>query len=166
VSEDQIQEFYERHSDRFILRHAVVKARFMSIPSDTPNLKMMQKKMASDDIAEVMEADSMAYLSAFKFTTWDDAWIDASTLAKEFGADYSSVLPSIKKGWIERTDTNNVKSLAYVSEIIPAGKMAPGEYSAPFIKDMIISARKQSLLSTLEQDLLKDARENGQFVIY
>ena len=165
VSEDQIQEFYERHSDRFILTYPVVKARFMSISSDTPNLKTMQKKMASDDYAEVMEADSMAYLTAYKFTTWDDAWIDASTLAKEFGAEASSVLSSLKKGWIERTDTNKVKSLAYISEIIPAGKMAPSEYSAPFIKDMIISARKQSLLSTLEQDLLRDARESGKLEI-
>ncbi len=165
VSEDQIQEFYERHSDRFVLKYPIVKARFMSIPSDTPNLKKMQKKMSSDDIADVMEADSMAYLSAYKFKTWDESWIDATTLAKEFGAESSSVLSSIRKGWIERTDTNNVKSLAYVSEIIPAGKMAPSEYSAPFIKDMIISARKQALLSTLEQDLLKDARESGKLEI-
>ena len=91
--------------------------------------------------------------------------LDAATRAKEFGAESSSVLSSIRKGWIERTDTNNVKSLAYVSEIIPAGKMAPSEYSAPFIKDMIISARKQALLSTLEQDLLKDARESGKLEI-
>ena len=165
VSEDQIQEFYEKHSDRFILKQPVVKARFMSIPSDSPSLKMIQKKMASSDAADVMEADSMAYLAAFKFTTWDDEWIDAGMLAKEFGGESQSVLSSIKKGWVERTDTNAVKSLAYILELIPVGNMAPIEYSAPFIKDMIISARKQALLSTLEQDLLNDARESGKFEI-
>ena len=46
------------------------------------------------------------------------------------------------------------------------GQPAPVEYSAPVIKDMIISTRKQSLITGLEQDLLKDAREKGQFVIY
>ena len=165
VSEGQVQEFYEKHSDRFVLKQPVVKARFMSIPSDSPNLKMIQKKMASDDPADVMEADSMAYLTAFKFVTWDDAWIDAMTLAKEFGPESASVLASLKKGWIERTDTNKVKSMAYVLDMTPSGKMAPVEYSAPFIKDMIISARKQTLLSTLEQDLMKDARESGKFEI-
>ena len=165
VSEEQIIEFYEKNSDRFILRQPVVKARFMSIKSDSPNLKMIQKKMASTDASDVMEADSMAYLSAFKFTTWDDEWIDASTLAKEFGSESASVMSALKMGWIERKDTNEVKSLAYISEIVPAGKMAPREYSAPFIKDMIISARKQMLISTLEQDLLRDARENGKLEI-
>lgn len=166
VSEEQINDFYEKNSERFVLKQAIVKARFMSLPADSPNLKMIQKKMESDDPADVMEADSMAYLSAFKFATWDDAWIDAATLAKEFGAESSSVIATMKKGWVERTDTNNVKSLAYILDITPSGKMAPVEYSAPFIKDMIISARKQTLLSTLEQDLMKDARESGKFEIF
>ena len=166
VSEEQINDFYEKNSERFVLKQAIVKARFMSLPADSPNLKMIQKKMESDDPADVMEADSMAYLSAFKFATWDDAWIDAATLAKEFGTESSSVIATMKKGWVERTDTNNVKSLAYILDITPSGKMAPVEYSAPFIKDMIISARKQTLLSTLEQDLMKDARESGKFEIF
>jgi hypothetical protein len=165
VSEEQVHEFYEKHSERFILKQPVVKARFMSMPSDSPNLKKIQKKMASDDPADVMEADSMAYLAAFKFMTWDDAGIDASTLAKEFGAEAPSVLSAMKKGWIERTDTNKVKSMAYVLDMTGSGSQAPLEYSAPFIKDMIISARKQVLLSTLEQDMMKDARESGKFEI-
>jgi len=53
-----------------------------------------------------------------------------------------------------------------VSEIMNAGRLAPIEYCTPSIRDMIISARKQSLISTLEQDLLKDARETGQLVIF
>jgi hypothetical protein len=68
--------------------------------------------------------------------------------------------------WIEKVDTLGVARLAYIPEIIRKGEVAPLEYSAPAIKDIIISSRKQTLISTLEQDLLKDARENGQFVIY
>ena len=50
--------------------------------------------------------------------------------------------------------------------MIRKGEKAPVEYSAPAIKDMIISARKQALISGLERDLLNDARENGNFIIY
>ena len=76
-----------------------------------------------------------------------------------------SVLSSVKAGWMERTDTSGISNIAYISEITPKGEMAPIEYSTPFIKDMIISARKQSLITSLERDLLEDARVNGQFVI-
>ena len=58
------------------------------------------------------------------------------------------------------------RDAAYVPEMMQKGQVAPLEYSAQTIRDIIISARKQALISTLEQDLLNDARENGKFVIH
>lgn len=165
VSDDLVQEYYESHSSKFILQRPVVKARFLSISEDSPMLKTIRKKMSSDEAGDIIEADSLAFSSAFKFTTWNNEWIDAAVMAREFGQDYASVLAGVSKGWNERTDTSGVVNAAYVTEIVPKGAMSPLEYSAPFIKDMIISARKQALVSALEHDLLEDARVNGKFVI-
>ncbi len=71
-----------------------------------------------------------------------------------------------KSGWIELTDTTGVTNLAYVVAMVEKGKVAPLDFVTPEIKDIIISTRKQLLLSTLERDLLEEARDNGQFVIY
>ena len=165
VTDDEVERYYEAHKDRFVLQRPVVKARFISISEDSPMLKTIRKKMSSDKAEDIMEADSLSFSSAYKFATWNNAWIDASTLAREFGQESASVLAGIKAGWVERTDTSGVSNVAYISEITPKGAMSPIEYSAPFIKDMIISARKQSLITSLEHDLLEDARVNGQFVI-
>jgi hypothetical protein len=166
VSEDMIEEYYVSHEDRFILQRPVVRARFLLISSDSPSLGKIRKKMASDEVADLVEADSLAYSSALKFMTWDNRWIDISVLAREFGTDYSSVVGGMNGKWVEKTDTIGLVSLAYVAEIVRSGQMAPVEYCTPMIKDMIISARKQSLITTLEQDLLKDARESGKLVIF
>ena len=165
VSDDAVQEYYEAHSSKFILQRPVVKARFLSISEDSPMLKTIRKKMSSDEVEDIIEADSLAFSSAFKFTTWNNEWIDAAVMAREFGQDYASVLSGVSKGWNERTDTSGVVNAAYVTEIVPKGATSPLEYSTPFIKDMIISARKQALVSALEHDLLEDARVNGKFVI-
>lgn len=165
VSDDAVQEYYEAHSSKFILQRPVVKARFLSISEDSPMLKTIRKKMSSDEVEDIFEADSLAFSSAFKFTTWNNEWIDAAVMAREFGQDYASVLSGVSKGWNERTDTSGVVNAAYVTEIVPKGALSPLEYSTPFIKDMIISARKQALVSALEHDLLEDARVNGKFVI-
>ena len=165
VSDDAVQEYYEAHNSKFILQRPVVKARFLSISEDSPMLKTIRKKMSSDEVEDILEADSLAFSSAFKFTTWNNEWIDAAVMAREFGQDYASVLSGVSKGWNERTDTSGVVNAAYVTEIVPKGAMSPLEYSTPFIKDMIISARKQALVSALEHDLLEDARVNGKFVI-
>jgi hypothetical protein len=122
--------------------------------------------MSSSDVEDLVEADSLAYSSAMKFTTWNDEWIDISELSMEFGMDYQSLLEQIRGNWIEKKDTTGLVMIAYISEMKRKGEMAPVEYSAQGIKDMIVSARKQALVTGLEQDLLNDARENGKFKIY
>ena len=166
VSVDQIEEYYQAHQDKFVLDRPVVKARFLNIAEDSPALKAIRKKMDSSEVNDLIEADSLAFSSAIKFTTWSDRWIDISVLAREYGTDYSQVLAAMNKGWVESVDTVGYMRLASISELVPKGKVAPLDYCTDNIKDIIISARKQSMISTLEQDLLNDARENGQFVIY
>ena len=165
VSQEQIDDFYLKNPDRLALQRPIVRARFMKIPSNSPMLKKIKKKMSSSRMADIMEADSLAYSAAYKFMTWDDAWVDATVFAREFGLEASSVLASLRVGWMERTDTTGVLSLGYVTEIMQAGKKAPQEYCSQIIKDMIISARKHELIINLEQDLLDDARKSGKFEI-
>lgn len=166
VTDEMVDEYYEAHPEKFILQRPLVRARFLNIAADSPALKQLRKKMKSTDPNDLVEADSIAYSSALKFMTWNNDWIDAASLAGEFGTDYKSMLAGMNVGWIEQKDTTGHVKLAYVPEMISKGSKAPVEYSTPMIKDMIISARKQALISGLERDLLNDARENGNFVIY
>ena len=166
VSEDKVEEYYIANTRKFELQRPVVKTRYLRIAADSPVLKTIRRKMSSDQVQDIMDADSLAYSSALKFTAWGNRWIDIAVLAGEFGTDHVSLLSSMKGGWVEMSDSTGVMNIAYISEIIRAGQTAPLEYCTPQIKDMIISARKQALITGLEQDLLKDAREKGQFVIF
>jgi hypothetical protein len=166
VSDDKVEEYYEAHKEAFKLERPLVKARFLRIHTDSPMLENIRKKMSSSDANDLVEADSLAFSSAMMFTTWNDQWQDVIVLARELGVAYDSVLGMMNKGWVRQDDTTGVTNLAYVSEVLRSGEYAPVDYSAPRIKDIIISTRKQALISALEQDLLDDARENGQFVIY
>ena len=166
VTDEKVEEYYNAHQDKFMLERPLVKARYLEISADSPSLAPIRKRMASEDANDIVEADSIAYTSARQFSTWDDRWIDVTLLAREFEVDYETLLKMVKKGWVEQRDTLGNIHLAYVSSVMQAGEVAPVEYSAPVIRDMIISARKQNLVINLEQDLLKDARENGKFVIY
>ena len=166
VTDELVDEYYKSHSAKFVLSRPVMKARFLSIYGDSPRLGTIKKKMSSSDVEDLVEADSLAYSSALKFTTWNDEWIDITVLSREFGVDYQTLLEQVRGSWIEQKDTTGLVRVAYISEMKRKGELAPVEYSAPGIKDMIVSARKQALVNDLERDLLNDARENGKFKIY
>ncbi len=165
VSDDVVEEYYETNREKFILQRPVVKARYLRIAGDSPAMAKIKKKMSSDEVQDIVDADSLAYSSALKFATWRNEWIDVTTLAREFSMDYVSLVVLMRNNWIEKTDTTGVANIAYISEIAREGSAAPVEYCAPAIKDMIISARKQALVTSLEQDLLNDARKTGKFII-
>ena len=166
VSDDKIEEYYEAHKENFRLERPLVKARFLRIHTDSPMLETIRKKMNSSDANDLVEADSLAFSSAMMFTTWKDQWQDVTVLAREMGMTYDSMLGSVKNGWVRQDDTTGVTNLAFISEMMRSGEYAPIEYKSAGIREIIISARKQSLIYSLEQDLLKDAHENGKFVIY
>ncbi|MBE6250375.1 MAG: hypothetical protein E7111_01840 [Bacteroidales bacterium] len=166
VSRDMIEEYYQAHSDKFILDRPVVKARFLNIQADSPSLQQIRKRMSSTEANDLIEADSIAFSSAMKFTTWADNWIDINVLAREYQMNYDQLLARMNRRWIEHVDTTGYMKLAYISEILQKGQAAPVDYSAESIRNIIISSRRQSILLNLEQDLLDEARADGDFVIY
>ncbi len=165
VSDDMVEEYYEANKDKFILQRPIVKARYLRIANDSPTLPKIRKKMASDVPQDLVEADSLAYSSALKFSTWGNNWIDITTLAMEFPMDHITLALTMRDRWVEKLDTTGVLGVAYIPEMIREGNAAPIEYCAPAIRDMVISSRKQALVVALERDLLNDARQTGQFVI-
>lgn len=166
VTDDKVEEYFNAHQDKFVLERPVLKARYLRILADSPVVEPIRRKMSSDNPADIDEADSLAYSSAMKFTSWDGRWIDVNVLAREFGTDWKTLLSMRKGNWVSRTDTTGILHEAYIAGMVQAGNVAPLEFSSEKIKDIILSSRKQALITALERDLLNDARENGTFVIY
>lgn len=166
VTHTDVEEYYEGHKDLFILDVPILKARFLDIMQDSPNLETIRKKMASTEYEDIVETDSLTYSSALKYADYSDRWINAVTLAREFGTDYGTMLSNLSGSYIEINEGRGDVKIAYVLQMQKAGTLAPIDYCEERIKDIIISNRKHQLLSTLEQDLLDDAIAKEKFVIY
>lgn len=165
VSRKEITDYYEAHKSSFKLPRPILKARFLNIAKDSPSLPEIKRLMSSDDPVDVEAADSAAFGTAQRYRDFSAGWIDAVTLAAEFGVDYVEMLSRKKGSFIEIQDGSNV-SLAYVSRMVGAGETAPVEYCEERIKDIILSGRKHELLTTLEQELIEEAKLKENFVIY
>ena len=87
-------------------------------------------------------------------------------LALEFGVDYPVMLDALKDNMIKiEPEGRGDLLVAYVCDIRRSG-VAPVEFCAEEIRDIILSARKHELVKGLERDLLETALDNKQFVIY
>ena len=166
VTDAEVSAYYKANTDKFKLDRPVIKARILIIPADSRSLRVIRQKMSSDDDYDAIQADSLAFTTAIKYVDSSDRWMDAITVAQEMGVDYSSLLSSIRNSFAEITDEAGILHLAYIVDMVPGGKTAPLEYCTDRIKDIILSARKHSLETSLEKNLLEDALQNRKFVIY
>ena len=130
LTKEEITEYYDSHTENFIATVPVVKACFMRISADSPNKELIKRKMSSSREEDIMEADSLAYSSADKYTDYGSKWIDMVTLARDFGTDYGSLLSVMRNSFIETSDGYGKVNVAYISAYVSAGDVLPMESQA------------------------------------
>ena len=166
VTKAQIEKYYDDHAENFKLSLPIAKAVYMNISADSPNLEIIKKKMRSDKPEARIEADSIAFSSAFRYTDFGDSWVDLVKLSREVGTDYGTLLSQVRDGYAELPDGNGNLNIVYFFSLMRAGQTGPVEYFEEQIRDIILSTRKQALLARLERDLIENARNQENFVIY
>ncbi len=166
VTHAQIQAYFEAHPDHFVLDMPIVKVRLLRIAHDSPNLAVIRSKMSSDKTSDLIEADSLAFSSALRYTDFGGRWIDVTTLARELSMDYGRIFQNLKPGFMEMEDGHGNVDIVYVYDMMRSGEAGPVSYYQEMIRDILLSARKQALLQALEQELLEKARVQENFEIY
>ena len=168
VTAEELQAYYDSHKQKFVAGVPLVKAHFMRISADSPNIELIKKNIASDNLDDMAYVDSLAYASADRYTDYGGKWISFQELAGDFGQeDYTKLLSKMRNSFIQVRDTDYDKlDIAYISDYIEAGGYLPLEYCEAEIRGILIGIRRHALVTALEQDLLEDARAKGKFVIY
>ena len=166
VTAEQIEEYYKAHQEDFSIKRPLLKVRFLDIMKDSPSRDRILKLMQADDYNELQQLDTLARTSALRYFDNSDTWMDAADIAREFGMDYQSMLSRMSNSMIKvEPEDRGDMIVAYVCDILRSGT-APIDYCSSSIRDIIISTRKHELVKGLEQDLLDNALESKQFVIY
>ncbi len=166
ITDGQISQYYTAHAEDFELKRPILKVRFVDVMKDSPNVDAILKMMSSKEYDDIQRADTLAKSTALRWFDSSETWMDASELAKSFGLDWESMLSHLKGDMIryEPEDRTDLMA-AYVVEIQRKGT-APLEFVSERIRDILMSARKHDLMSSLERDLLENALESKKFVIY
>ena len=166
VTDEQVRRYYEEHESEFALKRPVLKVRFVDVMKDSPNKDAILKMMTSREYDDLQRADTLARSTALRYFDSSDSWMDAAELARSFGLDYTEMLTHLKGDMIryEPADRGDLMA-AYVLDIRKNG-IAPLEFCSSRIRDILISARKHELMTSLERDLLENALESNNFVIY
>lgn len=164
ISDAVIEEYYDTHREQFRLPQPIVKARFVAIRRDSPTYAAVKNELSVEDEDGMVAADSLIVMNTVRNTSFGGSWTEASALAREFGTDYATMFMKMNGNYIEMVDDEGNAGLAYIYDMMDAGRVGPQEFYRDRIRDIILSARKQALLSELERELLEAVRKRDNYV--
>ena len=166
VSDREMEEYYNTHTYSFVGKNGVFKGRLVKMQNSSPNLQVMRKLAKERDIEKLEAFEQLAYNSAYKYSDYNNSWVDLNIVAKEVGVSLEQLQQVLDKEKLAAEIKDTVyTNVLQVLEYIPAGETTPLEFNSGKIKEIIISRRKQELLSNLQRDILLDALGNNKLKI-
>ena len=166
VTDEAIQEYYEAHKAQFTYPYSLVKARIIRISRKSPYYDMIKDNYQAETESDVADLEEMCYASAEKYIDFGKNWVPVATFAKELGMETAACEAEFARGRSFEREVDGQNHLVYLVGRVAPNQPSPFEYNAEKIRELLISKRKQESLASLEQELFKDAQQNGKLIIY
>lgn len=165
VTEDEYSRFYEENRMELVNSVPYFKGIFIKIRTDSPNFSMIQSIYAKTDAASRERLGDLSYVSADKYYFIEN-WTSLDFLVNESGLDMQEMVQALEKTGRMSKNVMGYSYFIYADEYVAKGECTPYEAARPRMKELILSRRKQELLSTLERNLLNDAINDNKLIIY
>lgn len=166
ISETEMAEYYSSHEKSFILTSNIVKALFIKLPLETPDLDKARRLARSNNQNDLQQLESYCFQFAEKFDDFDEKWIPMTRLTVELQQDIDNEENFLK--WNNFFETKDSASLYLISirDYKLRTTLAPYEYVKDDIKRIIWNTRRFEFIQTLENGIYNDALKESSFKIY
>ena len=154
VNDDEIESFYEKNKQNFILDDAVVRVNYIKLKKEVPYLWKAQQFFKKEDEYSKISLEDYCYQFADDYYL-DDSWLSVDDIFKVLPDNYTS--RNLYKGKnIEFADDDYYYFL-HVKKYISKGSVSPLDMVSNQIRSIIINKRKIDFLKHVEMDLYQNA---------
>lgn len=165
ITASQRREYFDSHPQLFISEEGLMKARMVKIREDSPNVQIIRNLAKSNDPGGLDELEEAAFNSADKYSNFNNQWVNLRDVCREIGTDLEYLQNKYTQGRIvEIRDSSYITFLIVLDRVRP-GDVAPFEYNDEKIKEIILSKRKQELISQLHKDIYNNALDKKKLKI-
>jgi len=166
ISQDAIANFYKEHKEDFLLNEEILQLRFVNFNKEDLELdkiKTLFKSKKETDLKAMKDLE----MSFNKMNLNDSVWYkisDLYDLIPNFYPKYKEKL--LKKSKTVLLEDSLTVSLVAVKVVKYKNDVAPLEFEAKIIRQILLHKRKLELIKQIEKDLLEDAIINKKFETY
>ena len=154
VNDDEIESFYEKNKQNFILNDAVVRVNYIKLKKEVPYLWKVQRLFKKEDEESKLSLEDYCYQFADDYYL-DDSWLSVDDILKVLPDNYKS--RNLYKGKSIEFADDYYYYFLHVKKYISKGSVSPLEMVSNQIHSIIINKRKIDFLKHVEMDLYQNA---------
>lgn len=166
ISMEEIEKYYSENPANFLLNKNIVKAVYLKVPRDAPELWNLRRwyRSDTDDNLKKLEAYAFQYADAYDY--FNDDWIDFSEIEKNLPVKIDRPQNLLKYRKYYEVKDSTYYYFLNLKDYRLLGSVAPLSYVIQDIRTIIMNKRKIQLVNRLESNIYNDALNRGYFTIY
>ena len=166
ISVDEVYQYYQLNNQNFRLNEELIKIKYLHFGKDVLDQKEIIKQFKSAAYPDLILLENQE-LNFKALNLNDSTWIkveDVLLKIPKFRQNLREILLK-KTKFLQKEDSLGLYLVA-VKDVLKRNDIAPLNYIAPTIKQMILHKRKLELIRDIEKTLLNDAIQNKYFKEY
>jgi hypothetical protein len=166
LSENELENYYAANEASFTLSSNIVKALFIKLPVETPNLDKIKILARSNDQSKLQQLESYCYQFAEKFDDFSEQWVPFDRVSVELTHNIENEEDFLKRNTYFETNDSISVYLITIRDYRLRSAVAPFEYVKNDIKRIIWNTRRLEYIQSLENGIYNDALKENSFKIY
>ncbi len=163
IPQKEIDEYYAKHSNEFILSSPVVKPTMIVFPKEKKeDIKVVEDLFFSKRDDALDELKNYCFMHCQKFS-FANTWVDLDAMKQELPFGVREEV--FTRNGAKLQDTSNVYFVR-IEESLSAGSPMPVELVHDKIAKVILQSRKVELLKTMRNKIYQEASHRRQFEVY
>jgi len=166
ISREEMESYYSANNESFILTSNIVKALFIKLPVETPNMWKFRSLIRSDRPEDVQELESLCYQFAERYNDFDEKWITMDKLSIEMKEEVPNQENFLRWTKFHETRDSSSVCLVAINDFRLRETLAPFEYVIEDIRRMIWNNRRIEFLRELENGIYNEGLKQNSFKIF
>ncbi len=166
LTEAELENYYAQNEKSFTLNSNIVRAVFIQLPVETPDLDKIRTLARSNSQADMQQLERICYQFAEKFDDFNEEWVLMDRLSVELPYEIENEENFLKRTtFYETSDSTSVYMISFRDYRLRS-TLAPFEFVRDDIKRIIINSRRFEFIQSLENAIYNEALKNKSFKIY
>lgn len=166
ITEAELESYYSANQESFFLGSNIIKALFIKLPVETPDVYRIRSLARSNEQNDLQELESIGYQFADKFDDFNEKWIPFNRLSVELPDNIPNEENYLRRTtFYESRDSTHIYFIK-IRDYKLRSTLAPFEYVRDDIKRIIWNNRRLDFIQNLENGIYNDALKENGFTIF